>query len=210
MAHICKIIFNATCQSRCVLNVLWSCYLNQRFCKFWIYFSKYYRTLGSWPVTYLSFGPVGIRWYGWQDRREVLHKVSSLCFRGKLDLSSFLLKHAIAWNRKTYLLLHDISSMVYQGEWCQRGDMPVSELSSKFSSKLLMCWTSGACRAGTNVVQYKPGPQLTRGDWFVSELSVLFISLTFPYFAQKSHRHPGSSIERNHLQCGLSRRYQLV
>ena len=105
MAHICKIIFNATCQSRCVLNVLWSCYLNQRFCKFWIYFSKYYRTLGSWPVTYLSFGPVGIRWYGWQDRREVLHKVSSLCFIGKLDSIACLLQH-------------NISSMDYQGEWC--------------------------------------------------------------------------------------------
>ena len=27
-----------------------SCYLNQLFCKFWIYFSKYYRPLGSWSA----------------------------------------------------------------------------------------------------------------------------------------------------------------
>ena len=33
-----------------VLNVFYSCYLNQLFCKFWIYFSKYYRPLGSWSA----------------------------------------------------------------------------------------------------------------------------------------------------------------
>ena len=33
-----------------VLNVFRSCYLNKLFCKFWIYFSKYYRPLGSWSA----------------------------------------------------------------------------------------------------------------------------------------------------------------
>ena len=33
-----------------VLNVFRSCYLNKLFCKFWMYFSKYYRLLGSWSA----------------------------------------------------------------------------------------------------------------------------------------------------------------
>ena len=33
-----------------VLNVFRSCYLNQWFCKFSIYFSKYFRPLGSWSA----------------------------------------------------------------------------------------------------------------------------------------------------------------
>ena len=33
-----------------VLNVFSSCYLNRWFCKFWIYFSKYYQPLGSWSA----------------------------------------------------------------------------------------------------------------------------------------------------------------
>ena len=40
---ICNIISN-------VLNAFRSCYLNQLFCKFSIYFSKYYRPLGSWSA----------------------------------------------------------------------------------------------------------------------------------------------------------------
>ena len=38
-----------------VLNVFSSCYLNQLFCKFWIYFSKYYRPLGSWSALVTGF-----------------------------------------------------------------------------------------------------------------------------------------------------------
>ena len=40
-----------------VLNVFKSCYLNKLFCKFWIYFSKYYRLLGSWSALDINIGP---------------------------------------------------------------------------------------------------------------------------------------------------------
>ena len=33
-----------------VLNVFRSCYLNQLFCKFWIYFSEYYQPIGFWSA----------------------------------------------------------------------------------------------------------------------------------------------------------------